>query len=60
MDIKLNPQTLINQLTNRVNELTQENILLRSIISELSSTEDENEPTTYREGQDEDGTEEAD
>jgi hypothetical protein len=58
MDIKVNPNTIINQLSSRVNELTQENILLRSIISELSSPAEDEDAPTYREGQDADGTEE--
>jgi hypothetical protein len=41
MDITLDPQVLINELSSRVNELTQENIVLRSLLAQVTKAQNE-------------------
>lgn len=41
MEITLDPQVLINELSSRVNELTQENIILRSLLSQVTKEQEE-------------------
>ncbi len=53
-NIQLNPQTVINELQNRLNSLQGENVVLAAMVTELraalSGPQDE-EPTDYAEAE---------